>query len=150
MPGSYACLLYHIVFSTRERRQLLSADLRPRLWDYMGGILRRHDCDPLRIGGTSDHAHVVMSIGRDKSVAAAVRDLKSNSSRWLREEFPELAAFAWQEGYAAFTIGIAGLERNTRYIQRQEEHHRKRSLQEELVAFLDRHQVAYDPERIWE
>ena len=151
MAGSYASLLYHIVFSTRARQSwLVSPAVRERLWEYMGGVLRNCDCAPLKIGGTADHVHVLCSIGRTQAVADAVRDLKANSSRWLREEFPEMAGFAWQEGYAAFSIGVSGIERSVRYIEGQEERHRGLGFQEELVWFLERHGIEYDPARLRE
>ena len=149
MPGSYSCLLCHVVFSTKERLTLVGPAIRERLWDYMGGILRHHRCSPIEIGGTADHVHVLMGVERDQCVADAVRDLKANSTRWLREEYPELAHFAWQNGYGAFSVGIAGLERNRQYIRTQEEHHRTRSFQEEFIAFLERHGVEYDTRYIW-
>ena len=149
MPGSYSSLLCHVVFSTKDRRPLLGAEVQKRLWDYMGGILKRHQCTPLAIGGTADHVHVLMGLDRDQCVADAVRDLKSNSTRWLHAEYPDLSGFAWQEGYGAFSVGIAGVERNKAYIHRQGEHHRTRTFQEEFLAFLNRHGVEHDPRYVW-
>ncbi|NSW58168.1 MAG: IS200/IS605 family transposase [Armatimonadetes bacterium] len=142
MPGAYSSLHYHIVFSTKDRRPWLAdAGARSRLWDYIGGILKNIGCIPLRVGGTADHVHVLCSIPRTRAVADAVRDIKANSSRWLREASPELSGFGWQEAYAIFTVGISGLERNASYIDRQEEHHRVRSFDDELAAFLRRHGI---------
>ncbi|MBP8953958.1 MAG: IS200/IS605 family transposase [Armatimonadetes bacterium] len=150
MPGSYSCLLCHVVFSTKDRHPVLTPEVTGRLWDYMGGILTRHKCNPIEIGGTADHVHVLMGLERDQCVANAVRDLKANSSRWLRAEFEFLSTFAWQSGYGAFSVGIAGIERNRQYIRNQEAHHRTRGFQEEFIAFLQRHGVDYDVRYVWE
>jgi putative transposase len=149
LAGSFTSLYYHLIFSTKNRQPLISPDLRERLWEYMGGVLHHHGCSPVIIGGTADHAHVLCVIGKEQTVAAAVRDLKTNSSRWVHETFPELASFAWQEGYAAFTLHSGLLERARKYIAEQEAHHRQQTFQEEFVAFLRRHGVPYDERYLW-
>lgn len=149
MAGSFTSLYYHLIFSTKGRLPLIVPDLRDRLWEYMGGLLRHHGGSPVIIGGTADHAHVLASIGKEQTVSAAVRDLKAYSSRWVHESFPELAHFAWQEGYAAFTLQAGLLERARQYIANQEAHHRQQDFAEEFVGFLKRHGVEYDERYIW-
>jgi len=149
MAGSYASLHCHIIFSTKNRQPVLLDNMRGRLWDYMGGILRNHTCEPVIIGGAAEHAHVLTSIGREKGLASVVRDLKSNSSAWVHRTFPPLQHFAWQEGYAAFTLHVGLLERAKAYIRGQEEHHRKESFEDEYVAFLRRHGVEFDEQHLW-
>ena len=94
-----------------------------------GGIARENDIKALAIGGVADHLHLLLSLPATLSVSKAVRLLKGNSSKWLRETFPELRSqgFAWQEGFGVFSIGIAGVEDTVRYIQAQEEHHRRKA-----------------------
>jgi REP element-mobilizing transposase RayT len=137
----------HCVFSTKERRPLLTATIRARLWPYLGGIARENDLKALAIGGVADHVHLLLSLPTTLSVAKAMQLLKGNSSKWLRETFPELRQhyFAWQEGFGAFSIGISGVDDTVRYIQTQEEHHRQRSFREELEVFLKKHGCAYEP-----
>lgn len=138
---SFNSCLMHCVFSTKERRPRLTPAIRERLWPYLGGIARENDMKALAIGGVVDHVHVLLSLPTTLSVAKALQLLKGNSSKWLRETFPELRAqgFAWQEGFGAFSIGMSGVDDTVRYIQTQEEHHRKRSFPEEFQLFLQKH-----------
>jgi len=138
---SFNSCLMHCVFSTKERRPLLTAFIRERLWPYLGGIARANDMKALAIGGVADHVHVLLSIPTTLPISKVMQLLKGNSSKWLRETFPELRQddFAWQEGFGAFSIGVSGVEDTVRYINTQEEHHRQRSFREELEVFLKKH-----------
>ena len=138
---SFNSCLMHCVFSTKERRPWLTPTIRERLWPYLGGIARENDMKTLAIGGVADHVHVLLSLPTTLAVAKALQLLKGNSSKWLRETFPELRAqgFAWQEGFGAFSIGMSGVDDTVRYIQTQEEHHCKRSFHEEFQLFLAKH-----------
>jgi putative transposase len=98
----------------------------------------------LAIGGASDHAHVLLSLPATLSVAKAMQLLKGNSSKWLRETFPKMRSFAWQEGYGAFSIGLSGVDTTIAYIRDQAEHHRTRSFRQEYAAMLKKHGFAYD------
>jgi putative transposase len=142
---SFNSCLMHCVFSTKGRRPLLNTAIRERLWPYLGGIARANDMKALAIGGVADHAHLLLSLPATLSVSKAMQLMKGNSSKWLRETFPELRQcdFAWQEGFGAFSIGVTGITDTVRYIQTQEEHHRQRSFAEELEMFLKKHGVEY-------
>jgi putative transposase len=148
-PQSYACLYYHLIFSTKERRPLLSAALRPRLYDYMGSIIRNDQGILVAAGGTADHVHLLASISKDRSVSVSLRDVKAYSSRWIHETFPDLQEFAWQSGYGAFTVGHSGLDKVKSYVRNQAAHHRTLTFQEEFVTFLERYGVPYDERYIW-
>ena len=113
---------------------MLTAAIRERLWPYLGGIAREHDMKALAIGGVGDHVHLLLSLPATLSISKAMQLLKGNSSKWLRETFPELRQhdFAWQEGFGSFSIGVSGMKNTIHYIQTQEEHHRKKSFCEEL------------------
>ncbi len=93
----------------------------------------------LAIGGAADHVHILLSLPATLSVAKAMQLLKGNSSKWIRETFPKMRSFAWQEGYGAFSVGISGLDATLTYINNQTEHHRKRSFREEFIAMLQKH-----------
>ena len=144
---SFSTCLMHCVFSTSERSPWLDPAICERLWPYLGGIARENGIRALAIGGVADHVHLLLSLPATLSVSKAVQLLKGNSSKWLRETFPELRAqgFAWQEGFGAFSIGVSGVPETTRYIRGQEEHHRKKSFREELEAFLKKHGFDYKP-----
>ena len=144
MPGSFASLHCHVVFSTKGRAPLITPQVAERLYAYLGGTARGKGDMVLQVGGTADHVHLLLSLPANRTVADAVRDLRANSSRWLHEQFPQLRAFAWQEGYAAFSIAFAGIERVRAYIAHQEQHHHTVSFEEELRSFLKRHNIAHD------
>ena len=123
MPQTYCQLLYHVVFGTKNRRASIDDDLRSRLHSYVGGVVREMQGNPLAINGITDHVHLLFSLPPSMSVAAALRVIKTNSSKWVHETHPH-KSFAWQSGYAAFTVSQSKRETVARYILRQEEHHR--------------------------
>ena len=110
----------------------------------MGGIARDNKIKAIAIGGVEDHAHILLSIPATISLSRAVQLIKGGSSRWIHETFPNMKQFAWQEGYSAFSIGISAMDDTTAYINRQVEHHQKKTFEEELVQFLNRHGIDYD------
>jgi putative transposase len=149
MPHSYVSSLYHCVWSTKERRRIIDAELEARVWPYMGGIARDHKMKALAIGGVEDHVHLLLSLPSTLNVAKAVQLIKGGSSKWIHEEFPRRRFFAWQEGYGAFSIGISQVSDTIRYINSQKEHHRKMTFKEEFVIFLKKHRIEYEERYIW-
>jgi REP element-mobilizing transposase RayT len=150
VPQSFACLYYHLVFSTKGREPLLAADLRARLFEYVGGILRAHGGCLVAAGGVEDHVHLLAGLSREMAVAEALRLLKANSSKWVREAAAGPAAFAWQTGYAAFTVSRSRMGAVKTYLARQEEHHRTQSFQDEYRALLRRHGIEVDERYLWD
>lgn len=149
MPSSFTNLLYHVIFSTKERRPLITAALRGELYPYIGGIVRNERGVLLEIGGMPDHVHLVCRFRADASVAEMVRLIKSNSSKWANERGDLTDGFAWQVGYGAFTISKSQLPAVQRYVQNQEQHHRRVSFKEEFVALLEKHEIKYDERYLW-
>jgi REP element-mobilizing transposase RayT len=142
---AFHSLLFHAVFSTKNRERCLNAEIRPRLWSYLGGIARQNEIKAMAIGGMADHVHILMSISPTLSIAKVMQLLKGNSSKWIHETFPTLRQFSWQEGYGAFSVGISGVPDTIHYIETQEEHHRVRSFREEFEAFLQKHGLPFEP-----
>ena len=140
---SFVSCFVHCVWSTKERRSLITPELQQRLWPYLGGIARENGIKALAVGGAEDHIHALLSIPSTLSVAKSIQLLKGNSSKWIHETFPEHGGFEWQEGYGVFSIGISGIKSTIEYIEAQAEHHRKLSFREELEAFLKRHGIEY-------
>jgi putative transposase len=132
MSNTFSHLLYHVVFSTKERAQFLTPPIHEGLGQYFGGILRSRSALLLAAGGMPDHVHLLVRLRADLAVAVAVRLLKANSSRWLREEPNRLRDFAWQRGYGAFSVSASQAPTVRRYIAQQEAHHRHFSLAHEL------------------
>jgi REP element-mobilizing transposase RayT len=141
---SFTSCHLHVVFSTKERRRLITLDLQQRLWPYLGGIARENKIKALCVGGVEDHVHILLSLPSTVAISKAVQLLKGNSSKWIHETFPAQHGFAWQEGYGAFSIGISGVDDTIKYIQSQSEHHRTKLFKEEFVAFLKKHGLEYD------
>jgi len=144
-------LLYHIVFSTKERRPLLQDDqFRENVWAYMAGVVRNLEGFAIRIGGYHDHAHLLVRIPAKVAVSDFVGKLKANTSKHINESRDAGMKFHWQDGYGAFTVSPSQQHIVVAYIDRQVEHHRKQSFQEEFLQILKRHEVDYDPKYIWE
>lgn len=150
MPHSFTNVLIHCVFSTKERRPLITDDLRERLYPYIAGIARDEKMKVLAIWGVEDHTHILFSLPSTITIAKALQLIKGKSSKWIHETFPEHRAFAWQEGYGAFSIGVSQIDDTKAYIANQKEHHRRRTFQEEFIAFLEKHCVEYDPKYLWD
>src|SRR5207248_3435249 len=129
MPHSYSSSLFHCVFSTKGRRKFISPDLAERLWPYLGGIARDNGMKALAVGGVEDHVHILLSLPATISVAKAIQLIKGGSSKWIHDTLPAHRAFAWQEGYGAFGIGVSQIDATVKYIQSQPEHHRTKTFQ---------------------
>jgi putative transposase len=149
MPHTLASLFVHVIFSTKNRIPAISPEIAGRLFSYMGGIVKERKGIPIIINGPADHVHLLISIPTTESIADLLRVLKTNSSRWVHEQFPDRQRFGWQAGYAAFTVSASRVADVENYIVRQQEHHRRVSFQDEFLTFLQRHGVAYDPDEIW-
>jgi REP element-mobilizing transposase RayT len=147
MGHSYISELVHCVFSTKQRRGLIPMESQPRLWSFLGGIARKNGFKAVAIGGTENHVHLLLSIPATIPLAKAVQLLKGGSSKWMNETGN--VRFGWQEGYGAFSISISQQRKTVEYINSQAEHHKKRSFEEEFLAFLQKHGIAYDPKFVW-
>lgn len=149
MPQSFASLHCHIVFSTKQRQPQIKPNVQPRLYEYLGGILRNHSSRLLAAGGMPDHVHLLASLNRSMSVADAVRVIKSNSSSWIHDELG-LADFHWQDGYGAFAVSHSNLAAVTTYLANQEQHDHRVSFQDEFLELLRRHELEWDERYIWD
>ena len=147
MSHTYISDLVHCVFSTKNRRNLITPEVQSHLWSFIGGIARKNGFKALMVGGTENHLHILLSLPATMPLAKALQLIKGASSHWMNET--HMKDFAWQEGYGAFTVGISQKSDTISYIQSQPEHHRKRSFEEEFVAFLKKHGVEYDQRYIW-
>jgi len=150
MAHTFTKLLVHVVFSTKGRMACICGDIRARLFPYMGGIIRELGGKALAINGADDHVHLLLSMPPTISIADAMRVLKTNSSRWAHENGIPRSVFGWQTGYSAFSVSQSNCGAVSRYIQGQEQRHRKVSFHEELLRLLERHGVEYDERYIWE
>ncbi len=141
---SYTSLDYHVVFSTKERRPFLKPDIMARLLPYLGGVIRELGGKMLGANGPADHLHLVVSLPLTVALADFVGKAKAGVSKWIHQDFGSLREFAWQDGYAAFTVSRSVRPTVLKYVAGQEEHHRKMSFKEELAALLKRHGIEYN------
>ena len=141
---------FHCVFSTKDRRPLITPDLSQRLFPFLGGIARQNDLKAIEIGGVADHVHILLSLPATVAIAKAMQLIKGGSSKWVHDTFPEHREFRWQEKYGAFGVSVSLLERTREYIRNQEKHHRKMTFNEEFVAVLKKHGIEYDERYLWE
>jgi len=145
MGHTYANVMIHGVFSTRGRRPMLNAPAMPELAKVIGGILRKRQGKLLALNGPDNHVHLLGIFHPKHALSDQFRDIKAISSRWVRERPGGPASFAWQTGYAAFSVSRSNAAQVESYIAGQAEHHRRQTFEEELVALLKRHGIDYDP-----
>jgi len=148
MPQSLSRIYMHLIFSTKDRQPCILPQHKRELHDYIGGTLNAIDCPVVKVGGMADHVHVLFCLNRTASVADVVKQVKANTTKWYKEK--QQRDFAWQRGYAIFSVSQSRVEDVRRYIENQEEHHRKRTFQEEYRAFLDSCNIKYDETFVWD
>jgi REP element-mobilizing transposase RayT len=150
VPQTYTCLHYHLVFSTKHRLPTITPEIQPRLWDYLGGVVRGLGGTPLRVGGVEDHVHLLVTLRQEPSLKDVLRDLKAGSSGWVHDTFPDANDFWWQTGYGAFTVSHSIIGRVAAYIENQAAHHKKMSFQDELRGLFRKHGIEFDEEHLWD
>jgi REP-associated tyrosine transposase len=151
MAQSLAQIYLHIVFSTKERRRYLKdPTLRQELHRYLGGTCRSLECPSLIVGGVDDHIHILCRLARTWSVSDLDRELKRESSKWLKTQSRELFDFHWQDGRGAFSVSPGHVEALRQYIARHEEHHKTESYQDEFRRLLEKYGIEYDERYVWD
>lgn len=147
MATTLTCVLIHFIFSTKGRVALITPDVEPALFAYIGGICGGHGCVLRAAGAAEDHVHLLISLGKETSMSSIMMHVKKDSSRWMNERGGP--RFAWQDGYGAFSIGQSQLPTARAYLAGQREHHRRVTFKEEFEEFLRRYEVDYDPAFVW-
>lgn len=149
MSQSLSKLYTHLVFSTKCREAWLRAEWREECHAWIAGALEGMECPSIRTGGVADHVHCLFVLSKNLALKDVVGRLKSSSSGWIKERFG-IAGFAWQGGYAAFSVSASQVDRVAEYIAGQEEHHRKATFQEELRGFFKKYRVVFDEKYVWD
>ncbi len=148
MSQAYTNLLTHIVFSTKERIALIDDEIKSELHAYLGGLVRELGGKAYIVNGTKDHVHLLVSLPPKIAISDAVRFIKSNSTGFVKEKFGR-KLFAWQGGYGAFSVSKSQVKDVVRYIQNQEEHHRKFDFRAEFELMLKKNEVEHDKRYVW-
>jgi REP element-mobilizing transposase RayT len=149
MSHTYTNLNYHLIFSTKERAPLITKPVQSRIYGYMGGVIKDLRGDVISIGGVEDHVHILCRLKTDVSLGDALRQIKGSSSKWINDELKVPGKFERQTGYAGFTVSKSRVENVIRYIEQQENHHKRTTFKEEIEDFLKRHGVEYDERYLW-
>jgi putative transposase len=149
MAGTYHNLIYHVVFSTKNREPMISPQIEEELHRYIAGILQGEGAVLLEIGGTENHVHIVARLKPMHSIPELLRRIKANSTKWINNKQKTQDRFSWQIGYGIFSVSESQLAPVVDYVANQKQHHRKRSFKEELIQLLRRHRIEYEDKYVW-
>jgi putative transposase len=150
MPQSLSQVILHVVFSTKDRHPWLGTGIRPRMHAYLATVCRDCECQAYRVGGVADHVHIVARLARPVSQSELLEKIKKTSSAWIKTQGDQYGAFYWQGGYGAISIGWSQLEALVQYIDTQEQHHRRKTFQEEYRELLQKYHVEFDERYVWD
>lgn len=150
MPQSLVKLATHITFSTKHRQPFIDDAIEPSLHAYLGSVLHSVDCIPVKIGGYTDHVHILCLLSRKIALMDVMEEIKKRSSKWIKGEGELYQNFYWQEGYGAFSVNPTEMDKVIGYIDNQHEHHRKITFQDEFRAFLKKYGIEYDERYVWD
>lgn|SRR5690554_146514 len=150
MPQSIAYNYIHITFSTKDRYPFIDKKIEQELFQYIGGICKNIECNPVKIGGYKDHIHILCVLSRKIALMKLIEEVKSHSSKWIKTKGEKYQNFYWQRGYGSFSVNPAEIDVVVRYIENQAEHHRKKTFQEEYLAFIKKYKVEYDERYLWD
>jgi len=140
----------HIVFSTEQRTPLIHPPHEIELHNYIGGVCKNMECQPITIGGYTDHVHILCMLSKKVALVKLIEEIKSHSSKWIKPRDTSLQNFYWQDGYGAFSINPSEVDTVVEYIANQHERHKKITFQDEYRAFLKKYKVAYDEQYVWQ
>jgi REP element-mobilizing transposase RayT len=139
----------HIIFSTKNRQPFISQTYEDELFKYQGGVCKSLDCTPIQVGGYLDHVHILCLLNKNISIVKLLEELKTSSSKWMKTRASELSNFYWQDGYGAFSVNPSQVDTVTNYIQKQREHHERKSFQNEYITFLKKYRIDFDERYVW-
>ena len=142
--STYTQIIYHLVYSTRDRRPVLDSERHEELFRYIWGVVNNRKGHLFRINGTADHIHILTSLHPAQSLSDFVKDIKLASSKWIKENAVFADFSGWQKGYGAFTHSVNDKNDLIEYIKSQKEHHRVRTFKEELIDLLNKAGIDYD------
>ena len=140
----------HIVFSTKYRQKIILPEIENELHAYMGGICNNLECHTIKIGGYTDHVHILCMLSKKITLMKLLEEVKSHSSKWMKTKDELLKNFYWQDGYGAFSVNPSQVDTVIAYIANQHEHHSKKTFQDEYRAFLKKYNVEYDERYVWD
>lgn len=140
----------HLVFSTKHREPFIHPPIEEELHSYLGGICKNLECTPIKVGGYTDHIHILCMLSKKIALMKLLEEVKSHSSKWMKTKDEKLKNFYWQDGYGAFSVNPSETDAVIQYISNQKEHHRTKTFQDEYRAFLKKYAVEYDERYVWD
>jgi putative transposase len=149
-PGTFTQMYVQLVFAVWNRENSLTREIRPRIYEYISGILTSLGHKTIAINGISDHIHILFGLNPSKSISDTVHDIKRGSSLFINQNKLVKGRFSWQEGYGGFTYSKSQLDNVFKYIKNQGTHHSKRNFQEEYLSLLEKYEIKYDPKFLFE
>lgn len=149
MAQSLSKLYIHLIFHTKNNLPLILQQDKKELYAYMGSIIKDNDSIPILINGTSDHVHILCIMSKNIALAKLTEEIKRHSSRWIKTKNIHYQKFAWQAGYAGFSVSQSVHDTTKRYIENQEEHHKKMNFKDELIIFLKEYGIDYNNQYLW-
>jgi len=149
MGSTLTELIYHVVFSTKDRKPMINSNMCDELYLYIGGIIIKHDAVLLQIGGIEDHLHIVIKLKPTHKLSELMQKIKGSSSKWMNKKFGSAIKFGWQDGYGAFTVSESQCSTVIKYVENQEKHHKTITFKDEFIQFLKRHKIEYDEKILW-
>ena len=150
MPQSLSKVYVHIIFGTKNRQNLIDDSIENSLYEYLGGICKVLDCNPVKVGGHKNHVHLLCLLSRKVAQMKLLEEIKKQSSKWIKTKGQAYSNFYWQDGYGIFSINPTETDKVIDYIQLQQEHHKHKSFQDEFRAFLKKYKVEYDERYVWD
>ncbi len=150
MPGTFSQIYIQVVFAVKGRENVIRKDWRDELHKYIAGIIKAKDQKPIIVNGVQDHVHAFIGLRPSMQLSELVREIKNNSTNFINDKKLVRGKFAWQEGYGAFSYGHSQIDSVYKYIQNQEEHHRKETFRDEYINFLNKFEVPFEDRYLFE
>ncbi len=150
MAQSLSKVYLHIIFSTKNRENLILPKVEKELYAYIGGVIKNLKGVPININGMPNHIHILSTFPRTITIAKFLEEIKKSSSKWMKTQGSEFVDFSWQGGYAVFSVSQSKVEVVSKYISNQKEHHKKMTFQEEVIQFLEQYGIEYDEKYLWD
>jgi len=149
MGSTLTNLIFHVVFSTKNRKPIINNEIKDELYNYLGGIIKGEGAVLIQTGGMPDHIHIILKLKPVHSLSDIIQKIKGNSSKWINQQNKLTGQFAWQDGYGAFTVSESQVPVAVRYVKEQEKHHKKFSFKDEFIQILKLHQIEYNEQYLW-
>ncbi len=150
MSQSLSKVYVHITFSTKNRKNLIDENIKNKLFEYLGGICKKLECNPVKVGGHKNHIHILCILSKKITQIKLLEEVKKSSSKWIKTQSTKYSNFYWQDGYGIFSVNPYEIDVVEKYIENQEDHHKSKSFQDEYRAFIKKYEVEYDERYVWD